>query len=374
MKFYLEGYYGPQTIASVSRSEATTRALLSDEHWVLSLERQSLLRQGEESVPLSFARAGTRLEDLMDYDVVLIETGGVARVLFAANSNSNTLFVTGRCNSNCIMCPNGDAVNKSSVIHTPGYLTQIINYIPSDAGHLTITGGEPFLLKYGFFELMDCFNKHLPGTKLLLLTNGRALANRAFAGEFTDRATKLWRTAIPLHAADAALHDAVSRSDGSFRQTMAGLRNIADSLSEVEIRVVVSLFNYKSMEEIARMILRDIPRVTQVNFVGLEMMGNAVQNADSVWIDYRTAFLFIRPAIHLLIERGVDLSLYNFPLCAVDAPYWSLCARSISDYKVRFEEACLHCAVKGVCGGIFSSTSKSGRFCVRPVSEVSDAC
>lgn len=374
MKFYLEGYCGPRTVASVSRSEATTRALLLSERWVLSLERQSLLRQGKEAIPLSFARAGDRMKNLMDYDVVLIEADGIARVLFAVNSNSNTLFVTGRCNSNCIMCPNGDAVNKSSAVNTPDYLTQIIDYIPSDAKNLTITGGEPFLLKYGFFQLMDCINEHLPCTKLLLLTNGRALANLAFASEFTGRATRLWRTAVPLHAENAGMHDAISRSEGSFYQTMAGLRNISASLSEIEIRIVVSRLNYKSMEKIARMILRDIPRVTQVNFVGLEMMGNAAQNADSVWIDYRTAFLFIRPAIHLLIERGIDLSLYNFPLCAVDAPYWSLCARSISDYKVRFEEACSHCAVKNVCGGIFSSTSKSGRFCVRPVSEVSGAC
>ncbi len=350
------------------------RALLDGDRWVLSLERQSLLCPGEEPIPLSFARTENRLEILTDYDVVEIETNGVARVLYAADSNSNALFVTGRCNSNCIMCPNGEAINKSSSIHTPAYIEQIIGYIPTDADYLTITGGEPFLLRYGFFKVMDCLNAHLPQTRLLLLTNGRALANRAFASEFSARATRRWRTAIPLHGSDAALHDTISRSEGSFRQTMAGLRNIAASLSEIEIRIVVSRLNYKSMGAIAQMILRDVPRVTQVNFVGLEMMGNAIQNAETVWLDYRDAFPFMLSAIHLLMERGIDVSLYNFPLCAVDSPYWSLCARSISDYKVRFEDACLNCAVKHVCGGIFSSTSKSGRFCVRPISEVSKRC
>ena len=57
-----------------------------------------------------------------------------------------------------------------------------------------------------------------------------------------------------------------------------------------------------------------------------------------------------------LMEHGIDVRLYNFPLCKVDRSYWGLCARSITDYKISYLNDCKSCSVRDVCGGVFRST------------------
>lgn len=70
------------------------------------------------------------------------------------------------------------------------------------------------------------------------------------------------------------------------------------------------------------------------------MTGNAAKNKNRVWISYPDAFRVSKKAIDLLIGAGIDVGLYNFPLCAVDKMYRSLCEKSISDYKIRYTERC----------------------------------
>ena len=76
-----------------------------------------------------------------------------AYVYYDACAVDNALFITNRCNSNCIMCPVSSIVRKKSGIARIEELLQIVKQIPSDAEHLTITGGEPFLLKKDLFRL-----------------------------------------------------------------------------------------------------------------------------------------------------------------------------------------------------------------------------
>ena len=55
-------------------------------------------------------------------------------------------------------------------------------------------------------------------------------------------------------------------------------------------------------------------------------------------------------------EKGTDVKLYNFPLCVVKKEFWTLCEKSISPDKVRFDETCENCKMRKACGGIFAGT------------------
>ena len=96
-------------------------------------------------------------------------------------------------------------------------------------------------------------------------------------------------------------------------------------------------------------------------------MGNAAKNKGSVWIDYREAFFKSKKAIQLLVRNGVDVKLYNFPLCAVEREYWGICMKSISGYKVKFGPECDLCNVKSLCGGVFASTHSVVNFRGDPI-------
>ena len=58
--------------------------------------------------------------------------------------------------------------------------------------------------------------------------------------------------------------------------------------------------------------------------MAMEMTGNAHKNADTLWVPYRESFQFVKKGIDKLIESGIDVKLYNYPLCTVDRGYWML--------------------------------------------------
>ena len=73
------------------------------------------------------------------------------------------------------------------------------------------------------------------------------------------------------------------------------------------------------------------------------------KNRDLVWIDYPDAFSACKEAIETLVSNGIDVGLYNFPLCSVDNRFWDICEKSISEHKIRYAPQCTECKVKDAC-------------------------
>ena len=136
---------------------------------------------------------------------------------------------------------------------------------------------------------------------------------------------------------------------------------------DVEIRIVVSKLNCDNLYNIAEFILKYLNKAFVVNFVGLEMCGNAARNRQDVWIDYSSAFIKMKEAVNILCNQNIKVGIYNFPLCAVDKGYWHLCKKSISDYKIVYYKQCEDCDVYSICGGIFKSTYLLENPEVRPI-------
>ena len=93
------------------------------------------------------------------------------------------LFVTEKCNSNCIMCPMSLASRKRGLAISQKDWGSIIEQIPANPAHITITGGEPFLEYRNLFLVMEQINKRFPYTEVLVLTNGRAFSIKSLFDE-----------------------------------------------------------------------------------------------------------------------------------------------------------------------------------------------
>lgn len=306
--------------------------------------------------------------NLNDFDAISVDQSGICYCFYEAGSGETTIVTGLGCNTNCVMCP----VSESSRIHaypaTLKELTSQIAYFGTAVEHITITGGEPTLLKQDLLEIIKTAKQQCPSAEILILTNGRTFCVNSYAKEFIENLSAFDRIAIPIHGSTDAKHDAITQSKGFFNQTIRGLQNLAVGKMQLEIRVVVSKLNCVDISNIADIILQ-LPRVTVVYFIGLEMCGNAIKNRDRVWIDYSEAANACEDAIEKIIHAGIDVGLYNFPLCAVKRKYWSLCKDSISDYKIRYKPECATCAVREICNGVFSSTISTGCFVARPIME-----
>lgn len=295
------------------------------------------------------------VETLKDYDVVEFDKEYI-HVLYRDDSDDNFIQVTNQCNSNCIMCPDSDFVRNTDKSYDLLRLERIINCIPDDTKNVCITGGEPGILKYDLIKILKKCKECLLNTNFLLLSNGRVFSDFKFTEEFSKVLPYNFKIAIPLYANNATLHDLITRADGSFYETISGIKNLLSQKVRIEIRIVVLKMNYLELEKISQYIAKEIKNVEIVNFMALEMSGNAYTNRDNVWIDFSKATSKLYPAIITLIKSGINTGIYNFPLCKVDKRLFSLCRKSISDYKIRFKDECQNCTIKEFCGGYFGST------------------
>lgn len=302
-----------------------------------------------------------------DFDVFEISASGNAYKYYNNLSVDNAILVTNRCNSNCIMCPTAESIRRKNEEYTADELIKIAKHIPSDAPHITITGGEPFLIKEDMFKLLNYLKLQLSDTSFLLLTNGRAFCSKKYVSLFKETAPPDILLGIPIHGFNSQTHDYITQAEGSFSQTFCGIKNLLSAGARVELRIVVSGLNADFITEIAELISAEFKTAFCVKFIGLEMTGNAAKNSKQVWIDYPTAFQKSKKGVDILVESGIDVGIYNFPLCAVDKKYWNICEKSISDYKVRFASECSKCTVKDACGGMFSGTVRMAKEKVKAI-------
>ena len=91
--------------------------------------------------------------------------------MYRRESAFNTMLLTERCNSYCIMCSQPPKPGDDSYL-VRAYL-DAIPLMSADTRELGITGGEPTLLGEGLLEMIRKCKEALPNTAVHLLSNGR---------------------------------------------------------------------------------------------------------------------------------------------------------------------------------------------------------
>ena len=354
MIYRLNYTYEDHHIASLAKRQDTLHSMLAKGYKVVYLQG-NYLRFFPEGWKIELNENITIFEEMDEYSIFEFNQGS-AYLAFDLSSNDPALFITNRCNSNCIMCPVSSSVRKHDSIISIETLLQICRQIPDDTFHITITGGEPFFLKQDIFKLFSYLKDSLNKTDYLILSNGRVFADVTYADRFVESAPSHILAGIPIHGYDSHTHDKITRAPGSFRQTIVGIYNLLERGLDIEIRVVISKLNMRDLEKISMFIAENLKDVKCVRFIGLEMLGNAWKNREVVWADYNESAKFMEKAIIPLVRRKIDVGIYNYPLCCIDKQFWPLCAKSITNYKITYLPECESCSQKDACGGMFHGT------------------
>lgn len=335
---------------------------------------QDLIRIAQQRITICPEGVSYSLQEGNREDFCRLNTGDILEITkngrcfkrFDITENDATVYMGGQCNSNCIMCPSFDR-ERQEPPEDESYIRQYIELLPEALPNYVVTGGEPTMKLEMFFEAMGRLARKLPKAEALLLTNGRSLSSGKVLARLLENCPPFLTVAIPVHGSNAGIHDAITQADGSFVQTMQGIENLLGKRIAVEIRIVVTQLNKDDIENIAELICQRFPSVLRVNFISLEVRGNCLVNKEQVYISPKESFERSRAAIQKLLMHGIDVGLYNYPMCNVDPGYWFLCKKSISPYKVRYLEACSDCKMKEKCGGMFMTTMKTARPEVFPI-------
>lgn len=356
MALKIDNYKNGFKIVSLATDEITKSDLLEDALDFISIENNLLILYPEKLILTVSIEVMIEIKTYSNYDVFEIWPNGRMFIRFDTRSMDNYFFVTGKCNSNCIMCPTPENMRMQGENTDVDKLIEFAKHIPTSTPHLTITGGEPFLSGEDIFEFIYFLKEKFKDTECLFLTNGRIFALDKYVRLLQESMPNRTVLAIPLHASNGQLHDRITQSKGSFSQTILGIKRLLRIGICIELRIVISKLNCHNLMDLAYFIVREIPQIEYVSVIAMEMTGNAYKNRDLVWVSYKEAFEYAKDSIKVLIDNGINVRLYNFPLCTVNPSYWMICEKSISPNKVRYGEICEDCNYKNVCGGIFAGT------------------
>lgn len=322
------------------------------DHWLWIFIKEG--HNGIESSISNFSILPSQLWHLECGDVVRLNTvAWTLRVLYRIQSTNNYFLMTERCNSYCVMCsqPPRD-INDDYLVDE---ILETIPLISQNTNEIGFSGGEPTLLGDRFITVLQRMNQHLPRTAVHILSNGRNFNNISLAKSVAKINHPDLMIGIPLYADISELHDFIVQADNAFDETIRGILNLKRCGVKVEVRVVIHALNYTRLPQLAEFIARNLLFVDHVALMGLELTGFAKTNIESLWIDPYDYRVELEKAVEILLWYGMNVSIYNLPLCLISANIRQFATQSISDWKNEFYEECIKCQQKESCSGFFYS-------------------
>lgn len=308
---------------------------------------ESLVKTGLRN--LSWVRS-----DELEYDDVIFTVPGksVVDVSYRRADLHHTIFLTNRCNSNCLMC------SQPPTKEEDGWLADeaidIVRHIENSPKSIGITGGEPLLLGAKLRRLLDEITLLHPSSRIDLLTNGRLLSDPTIASCVLDDLKSNVAWLIPLYGHAHMLHDFVVQAPGAFEQTLEGLLRLQQRGYPIQLRLVLIEPVMDWLEDLCQFIGKNLPFVFEVAFMACEPIGFALANRDICDIDLRDWEAALLKASNCLDQNGVPHIFMNAPLCALPRKLWPVAQRSISDWKQVYASECEGCAAKADCSGLFT--------------------
>ena len=284
---------------------------------------------------------------------------------FKKGSNDNVLFVTSACSNRCIMCCQPPKHGDDSE-HLYQKNLAVIASADSDTDYVCITGGEPTLIGDKLFIYMHKIWERMPDAEIHFLTNGRKFAEVEYLTAFVKNVKGNMVLGIPLHSDNPIDHDYISGAKGSFYETLKGLHNLGLLGFNIELRVILLQQNCQRLPKIAEFISLNLPFVSQVSIMGLEITGYAEKRFQEVWIDPIFCTTELTRAVACLEQSRIQVRLFNIPLCLLPPQLWNYSCRSISNWKQTYLAVCERCKVKEQCCGMFSTSKRYSGF-IRPI-------
>jgi len=148
-----------------------------------------------------------------------------------------SLYLGNLCNNNCSICKLLACKNKKNktILEIKEELSQL-----KKGNEILILGGDP-LLRKDLDRILDQISSH-GFKKIGIKTNGRLLSY----GNFADKISKHFDYfVIKVYGHTPALHDSITKTTGSFLQTLRGLNNMISRKKEIELELVITSLNYR---------------------------------------------------------------------------------------------------------------------------------
>ncbi|MGM9999212.1 MAG: radical SAM protein [Candidatus Bruticola sp.] len=220
------------------------------------------------------------------------------------------------CNDACIHCVVDDFRDALKNKHmkqdkTFAEIAQEMRSARERGDTLVITGGEP-TIRSDFWDIVQ-LAKELD-YNIMLQSNGRAFSDWAFAQNLNNY-RGIFNFCIALHGPTATVHDKITQRNGSFAETVQGLRNIHKLGFSFSGKIVISLQNFRLLPEIADKFAE--LQAESIDIAFPHAQGRASKMWELVVPRYKDVSPFVKEAARRLQQKHVNVRLETFPYCTV---------------------------------------------------------
>ena len=139
------------------------------------------------------------------------------------DKKTSGIIIDPGCSNNCVFCGHinkkpDQEIRKQEI----GIAKDLINYRKQGYSKIEISGGDP--IEYDKIVSLVRYIKKIGFNDILLNTHGKMLSDQSLAKELVSSGITLFR--IPIYGSKAKIHDSVTQAEGSFDETIEGIKNI----------------------------------------------------------------------------------------------------------------------------------------------------
>lgn len=236
------------------------------------------------------------------------------------------LSLTEFCPNRCLACPCESSGRSDARELGVERVFDDIRRAEAEGGidRLILSGGEP-TFHSRFMAVMEFLGKY--SFPVSLTTTSERFADPTFLRDVLEvfPASRLSVTTA-LHSFDPVVHDAMTRTAGSFSRWFGGLQaleahGVSSTLKHLLARPTIGALS----RFVAEFYHRFAP-TTSLFLCGLDFSGMAAQNRDRVFLTYSEIRDRLQPALDVVLEHRAEgdsrpVWVLDLPLCVVDLPY-----------------------------------------------------
>jgi cyclic pyranopterin phosphate synthase len=220
------------------------------------------------------------------------------------------------CNNNCVFCMEED--RDARYVNNSAMTAERVRWMLEThrgAEEVCFTSGEPTTRP----ELPEfvAWAKELGFPRISTMTNGRRLSHLPYAAALAKAGMN--RFYVSIHGHDKKLHEGLTRTPGSFEQTVEGLRTIAKLKRfgvELHTSTVLTKRNLPHLLDVYRF-LRGCG-VDQVVFNVMQANGRAETNFEHIFPSYTETATQFRAFVAAVGEAKPMAFLVDIPLCTTE--------------------------------------------------------
>lgn len=271
------------------------------------------------------------------------------------NNLSPYIYAGYQCNNNCIFCSEADEYVQNLKRKSLQEIKKEVLQIRREHDFINIMGREP-TLRDDIFDILS-FTTSRNFKQVGLASNGRMFCHSEFTKDVLK--TNINQIAISLAGASAATHDKQTRAPGSFRQTMAGIKNVL-KYKKPQVSHLVNLpmnrLNYKELK--AELKLLTALGVQEINILNISPVSRRSRSKKIIMpMPELSSYIFNTLKDNgFLGRKNPKILLVEFPPCSLPREgrkYFFPCLEK-NPNKVKIP-LCRSCAYVPRCDGLVNS-------------------